>query len=1174
MFSGLVHTEKVYADYPPDYNDFICLFTPTSKNCDHSAPPEAVKRGEKSGIAYGQPTKDGVTATGIKQIVMLLGLSLNGEKDIRDGTNSESRYFYKRVADPRDSSFIIRLKYTKDNGDVSYQLDTVLYTIYNNSIGGSGITITGNTIKGDAYTNGQLTSIAFYKEQSSGDLMIEKQVVNKTISFPSEIAYTSTTKIEADFWYCGGESTSGDDVNGLYAPRGDGNRVEYFTTDGKFSYKNNPNETSTINGDHGIKYPRELCNGEAAYKIGQTTQITLPKTQAAAQTESEQQVNSGVVSTTYTGSIMPQCHILNGWGPGSGSFLACISNTFYYIVFKPVAWFAWLMGQIFDFFIGYSLSDEAYRHDFVQTAWQLVRDISNIFFIIIMIWSGLSAVFNTSKLSYKKVIPTLIINALIINFSLFATRVVIDISNITARLFYDRIEVCQKDDSEDCATGPGGFKSVSASIVSSFNPQKVIQNANLLNTPSAPDFNPDADTEGSGSNTENGAGAGDFNAVPNNGATDTSGLSRSDTEYAAYFGLVTLIMIMIAFGTALMFWKTAFMFVGRVIGLYVAMIFSPFAFLSRGNIPLVGGIPGINYSSWMKDLTNYALLAPIFVFFLYIIHSFLQVDFINGLGLEQNTSNFFEAALYVVVPMLIIYGLISKGVGIAKGLAGSLGNAVQDMATKATGVVAGGAFGVATGGLAYAGSRFGSRIGRAIGQSRLGRRASLSVARNGANASWIARNTNNALNWMQSSSWDARRTQAGALARNNTVLNSMGVRLQDNLSDRIGLGERNSEGGYVARQERRQKELKDKIENVKFSYLNDEEAKKLWKEVADAKVGNDTTKQYLEETDANFKQSSADKKTLEDEVKASKKKIDSLEADLKTNNKLSEADMRKAKTGLDTERTELSKKEDKIIDIQKTQLQAIKDINTDKTKRDAMREDQKYKDAYKEKTTKLQETYGKVENTKDLTNAARRDYAESLRNDSFWMKDGKQKKGLWGLGGIFGGTLGAIAGVGASTAFGSIVAEQFKFEQEALDAATKKYIKDYSKGKGKTSKLDQYKNQVDALNKKIKEAIVAKDGGTVDDINLDDHTPDKQKGYVQEHVENLRAEFDAKDADFKDATDTYRKSQKQKADKDAYAAASKARKQAEDKLKAMEGLWKTKAETEDKIKKEEDQDKK
>ncbi|MEK7228022.1 MAG: hypothetical protein AAB681_01545, partial [Patescibacteria group bacterium] len=678
---GFIRPDPAYAEIK-GYQDFICLFTQKTEDCSHSGTPEQIKKAEESGLAYGKVEPEDFTEEGVRGFVALIGLHSRAQKDIDDGKNSTSRYFYKRVGESdKNGEFFIRLKYTIPPGEKLFPNETpqnVERRIYqtspvpmlrtNNTVL-SG-TIVEDTVEetatGDAYTNGELKTVVFYKEKESGDLLIVKQVVKHKLNLIAEIPFNSKIIVEADLWYCGGESKNGADVDGRYAPASD--RVEYFTKNGEH-LENEKNEYDTEKAEGliiktgGIEYDVEHCNKQAAYKIGETETIVLPSSIEVAIDQTKEDVNSGVLSTQYTSSVMPQCHILNGWGPGSGSFLACISNTFYYLVFQPVAWFAWLMGQIFDFFIGYSLSDEAYRHDFVQTGWQLVRDISNIFFILIMVWTGLMAVFNTSNVSYKKVIPTLIINALIINFSLFATRVVIDMSNITARLFYDRIVVCEKSEGGACSnmSGPGGFKSVSASIVSSFNPQKILQNSNILNTPTESDFDPDGkDTDIANSNTDPSGdpkATGNFNASQTTGAKDTTHMSRTSTEYAAYFGLITLIMVMVAFGTAMMFWKTAFMFLGRVIGLYVAMIFSPFAFLSRNNVPLVSKIEGISYSSWWKDLTNYALLAPIFVFFLYIINAFLQVDFINGLGLAQNTSNFFEAALYVVIPMLIIYGL-------------------------------------------------------------------------------------------------------------------------------------------------------------------------------------------------------------------------------------------------------------------------------------------------------------------------------------------------------------------------------------------------------------------------------------------------------------------------------------------------------------------------------------
>lgn len=939
--------------------------------------------------------------------------------------------------------------------------------------------------------------------------------------------------------------------------------------DFNFTYKEFPDENAKMRNLLKIALDKDIKDIHFPYfKIGGTVEFTTPtsyETAVAAADEAKTEADKvePLLLSSSPSSVLPLCSILPT--VTDGSVMGCVAQILYHGVFRPVAFFAQLMGKLFDFFLGYSLSDESYRHDFVQTGWQLVRDISNIFFIVIMIWTGLMAVFNTSNVSYKKVIPALIINALIINFSLFATRVVIDISNITARIFYNQMVVKVNGDVQDPSKSVSGYKPISEAIVSSFNPQSIFSNMVL-----------DDDQVGSGTKTEAEAPTNvDFNSNQSSSLIESSKFEKKSKEYAGYFALVTLVAIAISFAVAMMFWKTAFMFVGRVIGLYVAMIFSPFAFLSRGSIPLVSKIDGISYASWWKDLTQYALLAPIFVFFLYIINSFLNVEFFNKIGLDQNAEGFFGKVMYVMIPMLIIYGLVTKAVGIAKRYSGYFGDLAQNFAVKATGVVGGAAIGLASGGLAYAGTRFGSRVGRALGQSRLGRRAAIAVARaqsNGTRASLTARLTNRALNWTQSSSWDPRNTKLGGVLRDNYLFKQMGLKPKDELTGEIGLGQKAFEGGYLAQQERRQKELRDEIENIKFSYLNDDQAKKLWKEIADAKVGDSAMKDYLDKNDSGFKATSDQEAQLKKEIKDAKKKIDDLEADIRTTNKLSEGDMEKAKNSLRDEKKSLSEKESKILDIQKAQLQTIKDIEADKNKLNTIRETDDYKKSWKDKTDELKKTYGKVETSKDLANAMRRDYAETLRNNSFWMKDGKQRKGLWAWGALGGGGLGALISGGISTAFGAIASEQIKFEQEALDAVTKKYIKDYSKGKGKLSKMDQYKNKIDEIKESLKKAIEAGTGIPTKDINLDDYDQSEQEKHVKARIDALRAEMDLQNEKYKKVADDYRANRNNITEKEVRDA-SAARKKAEDAHDEFKNLWKNKSETEEKIKKEEDKEK-
>jgi hypothetical protein len=439
-----------------------------------------------------------------------------------------------------------------------------------------------------------------------------------------------------------------------------------------------------------------LCGGNRPYfKIATSATFRMPQSVAEAQSQTPGTITP--VDTTPTESNIPGCGLING------SVMGCVAQIAYYLIYRPIAWFAGLMGTLFDFFLGYSLSDESYRAAFAVRGWEIVRDICNIFFIIILVYVGLATVFNTSSFSPKKVLSTLIINALLINFSLFVTRVAIDVSNVVARVFYNSIEVCSGtcvDENSDgtpdnLKPGISGYTPLSEKIVSSFNPQKIFD-MKVLSAATA---------------------------LPDNGTTTASGRARTlttdDNEYAAYYLVVSLIAAMILFAIAMMFWKTAFFFLGRVIGLYMAMIFAPFAFLSYGNVPLVNKIKKLSWQNWSGDLVKYATLAPIFVFFLYVIYSFIDTDFMKFGQATAATSalSFFETVVYIAIPMLIVYFMVNQGVKLAEEYAGDFGKQVQGFAQKATGFVGGAALGVATGGAALAGRNVLGRLGTRIAES-------------------------------------------------------------------------------------------------------------------------------------------------------------------------------------------------------------------------------------------------------------------------------------------------------------------------------------------------------------------------------------------------------------------------------------------------------------------------
>lgn len=613
------------------------------------------------------------------------------------------------------------------------------------------------------------------------------------------------TTYKADIWYCAGK-ISGEDLPAV-------------------------DDSATPN----IRQFNNICEDNRPYfKIAETGPFTPAQTaeEAAGQTPGSVDQVDTTPSDSDSNSTLPVCHILNGAGPGEGTFMGCIAQLGYYLFYMPLAWIAGILGRVMDFFLGYSISDESYRATVVVTGWKLVRDISNIFFIIILVYTGLATVFKIDSVSMKKVVPALIINALIINFSLFGTRLVIDISNITSRLFYNTMSVCdgkciykdpphEKEIANPNTRTTGGYKPLSEKIVDSFDPQTIFQPGTLSSTAPTDENTTDVDQS-----------AGGFNAsgVSNNIESSRT-LGIYDSDYAGYFLIVSLIAAIIMLGMAKMFFGVMFMFVGRVVGLYLTMIFAPFAVLTRGNMPIVGKIKNLSWNDWLKELTNYALLAPIFIFFLYIIYAFINSDMLTIFKLDSG--GFMNTVISVAIPMIIVYMLVNTGVQIAKDYAGKAGNMVQGFASKATGFVAGAAVGVASGGLALAGTR----VAGAVKLSEEKRTELIARRAEGGLSGRLASMRLNLNDKAQSGSFDVRKTKAfgsfGSLAGN------IGISLNDKVSGAVGLGQDATKGGIKAIEKKEKGEVKEKIESIKTDLSNDG-AKKYWEK----RLENQALKNY------------------------------------------------------------------------------------------------------------------------------------------------------------------------------------------------------------------------------------------------------------------------------------------------------------------------------------------
>jgi hypothetical protein len=438
-------------------------------------------------------------------------------------------------------------------------------------------------------------------------------------------------------------------------------------------------------------------------------------------------IGSGVFNAYWKQQPLKLGCSLDPWKP---NLIGCIAGIFY-MIWEVSAVIARFAGNILDFFVYYSTNSSSYTNEFVSQAWGAVRDIANIFFIIALLYVAIKTILGLNVTDNKRLVGAVIIIALIINFSLFTTKVVIDGSNILAKVFYNNIT--SKDEKGALATGASGQKSISVGLIEKYNPQKLLD-------------------------------------------ADQSKAQQKYDSSPGTFIFYTVLLIVITLYTAYIFFSVALLFVARVVSLWLAMIFSPIAFASY-TVPF--DIPGFGHKEWWKNLMDAALLAPIFIFMLYIIILFA--------GFLKTITDNTDSLLTVTIPFIILAVLLTKAKSIAVKFSGEIGAMIQ----KAGAVVGGVALGAATGGMAMAGRATIGRAGAAIANS-----ATLKNAE--ARGIVGARQLRNIGKFTGSGSMDIRGIKVGGKGLADTGLTSLGTP---------------KEGGFTKRRadqvEKRQKRAKE-----------------------------------------------------------------------------------------------------------------------------------------------------------------------------------------------------------------------------------------------------------------------------------------------------------------------------------------------------------------------------
>ncbi len=393
-----------------------------------------------------------------------------------------------------------------------------------------------------------------------------------------------------------------------------------------------------------------------------------------------------------------------------------------WLFFEAAGKFLQVMAYILDMSIDKTIDSGMYKNlNAINVGWTAIRDITNMFFIFVLLYISILTILGISSSNAKRWVAHLIIAALLINFSLFMTQVVVDAGNMLTVGFWSNIKT-----TNGSGTNTGGFA-------------PVVMEALKLQT------------------------------IFNGGEGDNV------TKAKIYFGGA---IVMFIAGYVLL--AGAIMMIVRTVTLIILMIASPFAFLGFA-LPKGGGFA----HKWLDSLLGSTFVAPVFVMMLYInmiIIRSLDIQALGGAGGSQfaavmagDVNNFAIVYNFLVVIILLLASLY-----VAKSVSSDIGGKAGGYAKTALGY--GGGLGIA--GVGIAGSRVGRQIGGSTGRMVQNSKKVDEWAKSKnwmvRNIATTAKRTGGA---MAKGTWDVRNTGTISTLNKGLGLANTGVKVQGPLLD-------------------------------------------------------------------------------------------------------------------------------------------------------------------------------------------------------------------------------------------------------------------------------------------------------------------------------------------------------------------------------------------------------
>lgn len=533
------------------------------------------------------------------------------------------------------------------------------------------------------------------------------------------------------------------------------------------------------------------------------------------------------------------------------SVTTLVSSVLNFVIIPLASFCLAAMGMILDYSIEYSIYGAGFTlfEPSIREVWTLLRDTANITFIFILLYAGIQQIISGS--SKKDILVSVIMSAVLINFSLFTTKIFIDAGNLVATALYSQIS----------KTGISGNASavLVENVATSIGFSSNVKLSNYIMN--GMDISTIWDVTGKGEAILSDTFMGGPDSIAGVG-----GLINSWLKIFKILGLFFAFIFL------------AVLFIGRFITLVILMATSPIGFVGKA-VPFLGSVS----SSWWKSLQETVLVAPAIMFFMLLTVKLSTVLY------QTAPDNVFVSFLNFFFVMYLLF----KSLNIVKGMSGEFGK-IADMAGKAA---AGLGLAAATGGAALAArGTLGAGASR-LAASKWGTRLEGLANSNSMIGRAIGKTGTAAINKTATSTFDLRNTKvfgnSVSQLKNLTGADVLNKDYADLANGKYGKGKDQKTGytGMVARDKEEAKktgeEIKRRAEAFEGSFADNQidnslkaEREKLLKQLSEEKDPNkqkaindqlDKNKQNIESAKTNAKetvnQKVADFQGAEDKIK-------------------------------------------------------------------------------------------------------------------------------------------------------------------------------------------------------------------------------------------------------------------------------------------------------------------